>query len=55
MADSTIPYQNPTTTDGLLDAESLTVAAQTVKRERVQIAGAVDVALAAVTDRKSVV
>ena len=50
MADGTVPYQNPTVTDGLLDCESLTVAAQTVKRERVQLAGATDVALAAVTN-----
>ena len=50
MADGTVPYQNPTTTDGLLDCESLTVAAQTVKRERVQVSGATDVALASVSN-----
>ncbi len=40
MADTTIPVQNPAVSDSLLDAESLTVSALTVKRERYQIAGA---------------
>lgn len=39
MADSFVPFQNPGTVDGKLDTESLTVGANTVLRERVQIAG----------------
>ncbi len=39
MADSFLPYQNPDTTDAKLDTESLTVGADTVHRERIQIAG----------------
>lgn len=39
MADSYLPYQNPSTTDKKLDSESLTVGSDTVERERVQIAG----------------
>lgn len=49
MANGTIAVDEPTTVDKLLDAEELTVAAQTVLRERVQVAGATDTALAAVT------
>ena len=39
MADSFLPYKNPDTTDKKLDSESLTVGADTVERERVQVAG----------------
>lgn len=39
MADSFLPYKNPDTTDKKLDSESLTVGANTVERERVQVAG----------------
>lgn len=39
MADSFLPYKNPDTTDKKLDSESLAVGANTVERERVQIAG----------------
>lgn len=39
MADSFLPYKNPDTTDAKLDSESLTVGAETVERERIQIAG----------------
>lgn len=41
--DSFLPYQNPTVTDKKLDSESLAVGANTVERERVQIAGHGDV------------
>lgn len=40
MANSYLPFQNPDTTDHKLDTEELTVGANTVHRERVQIAGA---------------
>lgn len=40
MADSYLPYQNPTVTDKKLDSESISVGANTVERERVQISGA---------------
>lgn len=43
MADSFLPYKNPDTTDKKLDSESLAVGANTVERERVQIAGKGDV------------
>lgn len=49
MADSYLPYQNPASTDAKLDSESLTVGANTVERERVQIAGAAATDIAAVT------
>jgi hypothetical protein len=39
VADSYLGYQNPSTADKKLDSESLTVGANTVERERVQIAG----------------
>lgn len=39
MADSYLPYQNPSTTDKKLDSESVSVGANDVERERVQIAG----------------
>lgn len=48
MADSTIPYQNPVTINGLLDAESLVVGGTTVKRERVQVTGSADTEIAEV-------
>lgn len=48
MSDTTIPVQNPTTIDTRLDAESLTVSAVVVARERLQIAGAADVEIARV-------
>lgn len=48
MADGTIAVDEPTSIDKLLDTTSLTVAAQTVQRERVVIAGANDVDLAPV-------
>jgi hypothetical protein len=48
MSDSYIPYQDPTTVNRKLDSESITVGANTVERERVQIAGAGDVAIAQV-------
>lgn len=40
MSDSYLSYQNPVTVDKKLDSESLTVGADTVERERVQITGA---------------
>ena len=40
MADSFLAYQNPSVTDKKLDSETLTVGANTVERERVQISGA---------------
>lgn len=40
MADSFLGYQEPTVVDERLDAESLTVNATTVLRERIRIAGA---------------
>lgn len=39
MADSYVPFQIPGTVDGKLDTESLTVGANTVLRERVQVTG----------------
>jgi len=39
MADSYLPYQDPTTVSRRLDSESLTVGLNTVERERVQLAG----------------
>ena len=41
MADSFLAYQNPTVTDKKLDSESLVVGANTVERERIQLAGAI--------------
>jgi len=49
MADGYLPFQNPTSTDAKLDTESLTVGANTVHRERIQIAGATDTAIAPVS------
>jgi len=49
MSDSFLPYQNPTTTDKKLDSESLTVGANTVERERVQIAGSTATLIAPVS------
>jgi hypothetical protein len=48
MSDSFLAYQNPISTDKKLDSESLTVGANTVERERVEIAGSTDVAIAKV-------
>lgn len=46
MANGTLGFQNPSSEDKLLDTTSLTVAAQTVHRERIQVAGGADVELA---------
>jgi hypothetical protein len=46
MADNFLPYQNPTVTDAKLDTETLSVGANSVHRERVQIAGSGDVEIA---------
>lgn len=48
MADSFLPFQNPSATDKKLDSETLTVGANTVERERVQITGAIAAEVAAV-------
>jgi hypothetical protein len=48
MADSFLAYQNPTVTDKKLDSESLVVGANTVERERMQMAGAIAAAIAGV-------
>ena len=48
MADSYIPYQNPSTVDKKLDSESLTVGSNTVERERIQVAGSVALEVAVV-------
>ena len=48
MADNYLPYKNPASTDAKLDTESLTVGANTVHRERIQIAGAADTDIAPV-------
>lgn len=48
MTDALIPVQNPAVTDTNLDAEGLTVSGQAVKRERMQLAGALDVEIARV-------
>lgn len=48
MTDSFLAYQNPTIVDKRLDSESLTVGLNTVERERIQIAGATDTAIAGV-------
>ena len=52
MADGYLPFQNPTATDAKLDTESLSVGANTVHRERIQIAGtaATDIAPVSATD-----
>jgi hypothetical protein len=39
MADSFLPYEDPSTTDRKLDTESLTVGVNTVHRERIQVTG----------------
>lgn len=49
MADSYLSYQNPTTTDKKLDSESLTVGANTVERERIQVSGTAATDIASVT------
>lgn len=49
MADSYLSYQNPTTTNKKLDSESLTVGANTVERERIQISGTAATDIAAVS------
>lgn len=48
MSDAFIPVGAPTAVDSQLDAEFLTVAGQGNKRERIQIAGALDVEIARV-------
>lgn len=50
MANSFLGFQNPTTTDKKLDTEELTVGANTVHRERVQIAGAAAAEISDVTN-----
>jgi hypothetical protein len=52
MANSFLGYQNPTSIDKKLDSESLVVGANTVERERIQIAGsaASDIAPVSATD-----
>lgn len=52
MADSFLPYKNPDTTDKKLDSESLAVGANTVERERVQVAGKGDVEVQDVKNAK---
>lgn len=49
MADSYLPYQDPTTTSRKLDSHSITVGANTVERERIEIAGVGSSAIAEVT------
>lgn len=49
MADNFLGYQNPTSVDAKLDTESLTVGANTVHRERIEIAGASATDIAVVT------
>jgi hypothetical protein len=48
MADSYLSYENPSITDAKLDTEQLTVGANTVQRERIQIAGATALQIAPV-------
>lgn len=48
MANGTVGISEPASPNKLLDAESLTVAAQTVFRERVQVTGAADVEISRV-------
>jgi len=52
MSDSYLPYQNPTIVDKKLDSESITVGANTVERERIQMSGrgATDIAPITVDD-----
>ena len=50
MAYRTIALDEPTTIDKLLDTESLTVGVNTVERERIQVAGAAALEIAAVKD-----
>lgn len=50
MSDSTIAIDEPSTIDKRLDTEQLTVNAVVVQRERIQVAGATDVAIAAVVN-----
>lgn len=49
MADNYLGYQNPVTVDAKLDTESLTVGANTVHRERIEISGANATDIAIVT------
>ena len=46
--DSYLAYENPSTTDAKLDTEQLTVGANTVQRERIQIAGSTALQIAPV-------
>jgi len=48
VADSYIPYQDPTTVNRKLDSESLAVGLNTVERERVQVSGASALEIASV-------
>jgi hypothetical protein len=48
MANGYLGFQNPGTENKKIDTEELTVGGQTVQRERVQVAGAADVEIAAV-------
>lgn len=50
MANGTVGIDEPAAIDKRMDTEELTVAATTVQRERVQVAGATDVGIAVVTD-----
>jgi hypothetical protein len=50
MANGVVPFQNPGTVDGRLDTEELTVGGQSVHRERVQLAGATETAIATIRE-----
>src|SRR4030067_3849372 len=50
MADSYLGLDEPSTIDKKVDTEQLTVGANTVERERIEIAGAAAAAIAAVTN-----
>lgn len=50
MANGIVPFQNPGTVDGRLDTEELTVGGQSVHRERVQLTGATETAIATIRE-----
>lgn len=50
MSNGIVPFQNPGTIDGRLDTEELTVGGQSVHRERVQLAGATETAIATIRE-----
>jgi hypothetical protein len=50
MANGAVPFQNPGVIDGRLDTEQLTVGGQSVHRERVQLTGLTETAIATIKE-----